>query len=380
MMMMAIAAQGREDPARNCVDHSLSPVCRTMIAGICRQFEVTSDRLAAVVKSTQQVDGICTCTDDYLVAVAQAAQHLGLLTPGVKPYTISTNKFLTRMFSGRNAGTTFSVRSLAVLYDELAGHVIKEPLTHPMVCKPWTRRGSAGVFRADDANELRDAVARILASAAVVPAAWWSSQVVDDFPLPADYTSSATFNERYEALIHAPSGLPRDEQNESAQLSVDYRDDPNVPFPVMYYKQPPPSQQPSIFPHEINARSPGIGNSTASLHSTGVDYFPLQLLAPAGDWTRFAVLSSPFQHAPANFTSLTNVAVDVPATLLAEMVKVPKLDPGVRTPHGHTRRCSSKPPAASQSLVPDATRRLPHGRRQTQPPVRRQGGGRGCGS
>lgn len=114
------------------------------------------------------------------MAVAQAAQHLGLLTPGVKPYTISTNKFLTRMFSGRNAGTTFSVRSLAVLYDELAGHVIKEPLTHPMVCKPWTRRGSAGVFRADDANELRDAVARILASAAVVPAAWWSSRTSMD--------------------------------------------------------------------------------------------------------------------------------------------------------------------------------------------------------
>lgn len=41
--------------------------------------------------------------------------------------------------------------------------MIKEPLTYPMVCKPWTGRGSAGVFRADDANELRDAVARILA-------------------------------------------------------------------------------------------------------------------------------------------------------------------------------------------------------------------------
>ncbi|KAH8848429.1 hypothetical protein MCOR27_000750 [Pyricularia oryzae] len=49
-----------------------------------------------------------------------------------------------------------------------------------------------------------------------------------------------------------------------------------------------------------------------------------------GDWTRFAALPTPFQHAPANFTSLANVAVDVSATLLAEMVKVPKLDPGVR--------------------------------------------------
>lgn len=39
----------------------------------------------------------------------------------------------------------------------------KEPLTYPMVWKPWTGRGSEGVCRADDANELRNVVARTLA-------------------------------------------------------------------------------------------------------------------------------------------------------------------------------------------------------------------------
>lgn len=45
--------------------------------------------------------------------------------------------------------------------------------------------------------------------------------MVDDFPLPADYTSSATFNERYEALIHAPSGLPRDEPKLAVEAMIE---------------------------------------------------------------------------------------------------------------------------------------------------------------
>ncbi|TLD31313.1 hypothetical protein PspLS_01707 [Pyricularia sp. CBS 133598] len=331
------------------------------------------NRLVAAVKSAQQVDGIFACTDDYLVAVAQAAQELGLPTPGVKPYTISTDKFLTRMFSGRNDGTTFSVRSLTELDDKLAEHMNKEPMTYPMVCKPSTGRGSEGVFRADDAKELRDAVTRILALGRDCPSGVvvepyvdgpeldvnlvmlegqvLFSEVVDDFPSPADYTSSAAFNE---TQTHAPSGLPKDEQKlavdamvEAVLLQgfhsgvfhcearvrnslVDYRYDAQVPFPVLDYKQPSPPQQPSIFLHEINARSPGIGSSTASLHSTGVDYFALQLLAAIGDWTRFAALSTPFQHAPTKFISLANVAVDVPETLLTEMVKIPKIDQGIR--------------------------------------------------
>ncbi|TLD04990.1 uncharacterized protein PgNI_09240 [Pyricularia grisea] len=330
-------------------------------------------RLAAAVKNAQPVDGIFTCTDDYLVAVAQTAQELGLPTSGLKPYTISTDKFLTHMFSGRNDGATFSVRSLAELDDKLAEHASKESMSYPMVCKPSTGRGSEGVFRADDALELRDAVARILALGRDCPSGVviepyvdgpeldvnlvmldgqvLFSEVVDDFPSPADYSSSAAFNE---TQTHAPSGLPKEEQKlavdamvEAVLLQgfcsgvfhcearvrnsrVDYRDDPDVPFPVLDYKEPPSSQQQSIFLHEINARSPGIGSSTASLHSTGVDYFALQLLAAVGDWARFAALSTPFQHAPTNFISLANVAVDVPATLLTEIVKVPKLDQDVR--------------------------------------------------
>lgn len=129
--------------------------------------------------------------------------------------------------------------------------------------------------------------------------------MVDDFPSPANYTSSAAFNK---TQTHAPSGLPRDEQKMAVEAMieavllqgfcsgifycearvcnsrVEYRDDPDVPFPVMYYKQPPPSQEPSILLREINARSPCIGSSTASLHSTGVDYFDLQ--APAAGTSR----------------------------------------------------------------------------------------------
>ncbi|KAJ1323694.1 ATP-grasp N-terminal domain [Microdochium nivale] len=369
-----------------CSLHRDSPALRnaTLIPLDLNTDEGLPDRLVgAIADHGSPVDGIFTCTDDYLVSVAQAAETLGLPTPGVKCLTISTDKFLTRMFSGRDTGTTFSVPSLDELDDRLAaceaGH--EQQLLFPMVCKPSSGRGSEGVFRADNAAELRDAVARILALGRDLPSGvvvepyvdgpeldvnlvlldgrLLFSEVVDDFPSPADYSSSAAFNE---TQCHAPSGLPADEQAlaveamfnavllqgfrsgvfhcearvRNSRMDYYHVDDEEkekegarqiLPFPVLQYRKNqashiPHDPPPSIFLHEVNSRSPGIGSSTASLHSTGVDYFALQLLAAAGDWRRFAALAVPFGHAPTGHVSLANVAVDVGSNLLIDRVGI----------------------------------------------------------
>ncbi|PNH47529.1 hypothetical protein VD0004_g735 [Verticillium dahliae] len=285
-------------------------------------------RIAQAVRSyPEPIDGIFTSSDDYLVSVAQAAEALGLYTPGVKAFTVSTDKFYTRMFSGQDIGSTFAVKSVSELESQIgtAGDMDGK-LQYPVVCKPSIGRGSEGVFRADNPDELRDAVTRILAirdcpNGVVVEdyvegpevdanlvlrdGRLLFAEVVDDFPCSADTSSSSqggTFNE---TQTHTPSGLPKNEQalvieamKQAVLLqgfrsgvfhcearvrnsSMDYVVDPKVPFPVLQMLKTSTKankDEPSIFLHEINARAPGMGSSTASLFSSGVDYWALQVL------------------------------------------------------------------------------------------------------
>ncbi|CRK29865.1 hypothetical protein BN1723_014294 [Verticillium longisporum] len=319
------------------------------------------DRIAQAVRTfPEPIDGIFTSSDDYLISVAQASEALGLYTPGVKAFTVSTDKFLTRMFSGQDTGSTFAVKSMSDLENQIGTTGdMGGKLQYPVVCKPSIGRGSEGVFRADDAAELRDAVARILAirdcpNGVVVEdyvagpevdanlvlrdGRLLFAEVVDDFPCSADTSPSSqggTFNE---TQTHTPSGLPKHEQTSVIEAmkqavllqgfssgvfhcearvrnsSMDYVVHPDVPFPVLEaitISAKDKKNELSVFLHEINARAPGMGSSTASLFSSGIDYWALQVLCAVRDWSRFEALSIPFKHSPTNFVSLANVAVDV---------------------------------------------------------------------
>ncbi|OAP62561.1 hypothetical protein AYL99_01788 [Fonsecaea erecta] len=298
-----------------------------------------SERIANAVKLyPQPIDGIFAISDVLLIPVAEAATQLGLWTSGPKPFTISTNKYLTRRILDPLSREYFWVDSVQALETRLAS---SDPVNFPLVCKPFQGRGSEGVFRADNAAQLRHAVSRALASkngANVLVEPYVDgpevdcnlvllngrilySEVVDDFPCQADVAQDPSDKLFAETEAVVPSRLPAFEQHAIIDAVLDavllqgfdtgvfhcearvrnssmhYIVAEDATLPELEWNKKPieiTTETPSIFLHEVNARIPGIASSAVSMLARGIDFWTLQLLCAVSDWSRYEALSNPF--------------------------------------------------------------------------------------
>ncbi|KAI1148903.1 putative carnosine synthase 1 [Nemania diffusa] len=282
-------------------------------------------------------DGICAWSDGLLIDVAEAAVQLGFWTSGPKPYSISTNKFLTRQLIDPDSNEYFAVTSVEELEARLNS---SPPVQFPVVCKPFSGRASEGVYKADDATQLRHAVGQTLASKngnnvliepyidgpevdchlILLNGKVLNAEILDDFPSDADLAEDVTdklFSETQEAV---PSSLPQDEQKAIVDTIANivrlqgfetgiFNTEARVRNSSMRYVlgkgntipdlevvgEPRKEGEPiQVLLHEVNARTPGIASSASSRIAIGLDYFALQILAAVSDWTRYKALSIPF--------------------------------------------------------------------------------------
>ena len=292
-------------------------------------------RIADAINSYEHpIDGVFALSDTLLVPVAEAATSLGLWTNGPKPYSISTNKFLTRQLLDAESEEFFSITSA----EELESHLqANQNIRFPVVCKPFCGRGSEGVFRADDAEQLKHAVSQAIAAKTdpriliepyvdgpevdcnivLLNGRVLYSEIVDDFPCDADVAENATDKLFAETEAVYPSRLPYKEQElierdvlEAIRLqgfntgvfhcearvrdsSMNYvlQDGATIPDLEITHKE---SAKPSTFLHEINARIPGIASSASTMIGSGIDFWALQLLCAVQDWERYQNFSIPF--------------------------------------------------------------------------------------
>ncbi|KAH8797968.1 putative carnosine synthase 1 [Xylogone sp. PMI_703] len=317
----------------------------------------------AVESYPYRIDGICTLTGNYLVSVAKAAEKLGLPSSGPQPFSIATDKYLTRKLLEPDSINYFSVQSLEELEYKLESD---SAINFPVISKPVFGRGSENVFKSENVVELREAIVKTLASqkssrrVLVEPyvngpevdanlilrdGRLLYSEVVDDFPSPAELEGNfagALFTETQTA---APSKLPKNEceaiitfmlarirqmgfhtgifhcEARVQNSCMDYILAPGTSFPDL---QPvtdvPTDAKPSVFLHEVNARIPGIMSSASTLISRGVDFFALQILCAVADWPRYEALASPFLDGIlCNHVLLTNVYINIGSQLTKKM-------------------------------------------------------------
>lgn len=315
-----------------------------------------------------QIDGIFALSDDYLVCVAKAAEKLGLPTPGSTPFSIATNKYLTRKLLEPDSSAYFTVESLKDLDTRLESN---NPVNFPVISKPPFGKGSENVFKSDSVVELREAVVKTLASqknsqhVLIEPYAdgpevdanlvlrdgqLLYSEIVDDFPSPAELVGKSTGALFTETQTAVPSKLPKNEKDAVIQFMMAtvqklgfhtgiFHCEARVQSSSMEYALPPrmsgrmisipdlqpatvlpTNAEPSVFLHEVNARIPGAMSSASTLISKGIDFFALQMLCAVADWPRYEALTSPFlEDAHCNHVLLANAYVDISPQLVKEM-------------------------------------------------------------
>lgn len=304
----------------------------------------------------QQIDGVFTTSDLRLVAVAEAAEILGLPTSPVDAYRIATDKHLTRM-GEPDADQAFVISSVEDLRQRLA---TGSPLVYPLVVKPTFGSGSECVFKVCNTTELIDAVSKasarhstgrviiepyvagpeVDANFVLLNGTILFSEILDDFPCSADADDGSPFANFAESQAVTPSFLPLSEQrmleaslyqsilrqgfrtgvfhvearvrNSSMEYSID-----STGTLDLRPRADPPTADPSVFLHEINARPPGYQSSSASLLGYGIDYWALQILCAVGRWSSVESLAIPFVHGPPYHLLLANANM----TVSEEMVK-----------------------------------------------------------
>lgn len=282
----------------------------------------------------KKIDGIITFFESYLVAVATAAEIMGLPTQPPEAYAIATDKYKTSVHEGHK---TFLAHNLeeAVSISQDAG------LPYPLIVKPCRGWSSEGVTLVSKPEDLSSAVAAIDTSrhgTAFVMEEYCSGpevdanlvllddellffEVSDDLPKSAEAAGESgeagkagnfveTTNILPSALPSAELALLRDELHQSLRrmglTSGMYHLEARVKDSSMEYTltkgiidlSPVPSQQhqkpPSSWLIEINPRPPGVQTSDASQSTYGIDFWGLGLLFPLDDKERLKSLSTPF--------------------------------------------------------------------------------------
>ena len=305
--------------------------------------ELWKDIVDVIKSYPHPIDGIFAPTDPYLVSVAQAAEALGLWTPGPLPFSRSTNKHATRELLDPEGKTFFAITSLQDLDQRIASGSL---IPFPVICKPAKSASSEGVYKVQNESELRDAVARVLkldqskhgiliepyvdgpevdVNLVLLDGRILYSEVVDEFPTPGDLAgdedaSTVRFQET-QSLV--PSHLPKAEQEavtadmlgivqlqgfrtgvyhceaRVCNSTMNYVLEPGATFPTLQSRkdlQSSGSLKPYAFLHEVNARGPAQLSSATTKASRGIDFWQLQMLAAIGDEARYAALATPFLH------------------------------------------------------------------------------------
>ncbi|KAF1826796.1 uncharacterized protein K489DRAFT_297716, partial [Dissoconium aciculare CBS 342.82] len=307
---------------------------KSLVAGFI-SLDITTDRglpsrlVAALKGNIDNIHGLVPGADKYLTAVAKAASALGLPTSSPEAYTISTSKQLTRDLE-KPIGTSFEIRSMTDLHMHLRNSPIRD---YPLISKPAHGSMSTCVFKSNNESELLANVSKTFsawrAGDAIVIERYCEgpecdvnivllngellfSEVVDEPPSTADLDSTSPMATFAESQAITPSILPANEQAEliaSVKESVlrqgfhsgvfhceaRVRDStvqyaPLAGSEAMLDLQPvpvSPTEPSSTFLLEVNARCPGLMSASATLLTSGVDFWSLQLLAAVGEWERF---------------------------------------------------------------------------------------------
>lgn len=284
----------------------------------------------------RQIDGIVTYRDDYLVAVAEAAEALHL--PTESSQAIKQAHFKQEMRKVLNDGALF-LANVPQLHDtDLAKKL--ETLAFPLIVKPCCGANSRGVRKANDELSLREALRLIekdgLADHGVLLEpyvdgpeidanfALWDGEVkflevCDNFPCRADAVNAASADPFAETVLVSNTGLPSSEV-EAIRASVQrdilklglrsgvFHSEARLRQSSMAYQDVGENGlvdlvsighlvgQADPYLIEVNARWPGAGGNAATLLTYGVDLSALSLLRAIDDNRRFAALSQPYAY------------------------------------------------------------------------------------
>jgi hypothetical protein len=295
----------------------------------------------AVEAYPDPIDGLCGPWDPFMVPTAKAARHLGLYTPGPEAFSISTNKYRTRQMLDPDEKDFFTVQSLKELESRLQS---SKSVNFPVVCKPVAGLSSWGVYRANNASQLRDAVEKSLlvsqeltdlrvviepyidgpevdCNIVLFKGQVLYTEIVDDFPCSADLAEDPTGKLFTESQTAVPSRLPENEQQAITDAVVSavrkmgfdtgvFHCEARICNSSMKYTftkgatipdlepiaKPKSSEDTPVYLHEVNARMPGPMSAASSVISRGIDFWMLAVLCAVGDWSRYEAFSAPFLH------------------------------------------------------------------------------------
>ncbi|KAF4151816.1 hypothetical protein CNMCM6069_003017 [Aspergillus lentulus] len=330
------------------------------------------------------IDSIYTTGHHWLIAVADAAEILGLPTAPATAYRIACDKSETRALKPGNASILVSG-----VEDLNSRAELRESLYYPVVVKPVNSDGSKCVFKVTDVTELEAAVVRaaghrnsgrvliepyidgpgfdvnlVLCDGEVV-----SCEVSDDFPSAADHQSGLGFDAPHfgETRVVMPSVLPACEQTlieQSMGASVRRQgfrhevfhvegrvrqscvrfqqlDDDLGSLDLRPAKVTPDSEtsEPSVSLHEVNAPPRAI----------------TVILCAVEDWQRVGMLSQGFIGGAHGAAMVMNTVVVVDLSLIKQIH--PEIDPvtitrrlpaGTMDPMGELQQTH---PSLTQSVV-----------------------------
>ena len=295
----------------------------------------TAERFVAAVKSYPlPIHGIFTLSDNFFVAVAKAAEALGLPTSPVSAYETSVDKYRSRLLQD-SPGQTARVSSAAEL-EVLLQTPSKFCPSFPMIVKPTKGWGSESVSRVPDLASLTLAVQKATSrhgGAAVIEPFFDGPEIdvnfvlldgeilfceiADEPPCQADARNATVHDTFSPEAVLLPSALPAHEQEIAKNTLRDilvnlgfrtgvfhvearmvnsecaYRDFSNGVVDLVPKSLPP--ENPTCRLLEINARPPGFRVSVPSKLTYGVDYFAAHMLAAVGDRDRLRLTTHPFR-------------------------------------------------------------------------------------
>ncbi|KAL3477163.1 hypothetical protein BJX99DRAFT_226480 [Aspergillus californicus] len=303
----------------------------------------------------RKVDGIVTFCDSYQVAVAEAADRLGLPTAPAEAYGIATDKYRTGVSEGRPA---YLVNSL----DGALEVVQRGDLDYPFIVKPCKGFLSEGVFKIDGVeglsrafqgvNEDRHGTEVVLEQYCDGPEVDINfvlsegeilfCEISDDFPKTADVSSTGSSSHAPTSFIELgnvlPSKLPCAEidllhtslhqsltrlglttgiyhlearvQNSSMEYGSVRNPHTTSEVIDLIPRSTRPTKDPYAWLIEINPRPPGIQETAAVQSVYGVDYWGLGLLSSVRDHERLRALSHPFTQGPQYFCEMVFIPVE----------------------------------------------------------------------
>ncbi|KAK7055610.1 carnosine synthase 1 protein, partial [Favolaschia claudopus] len=301
------------------------------------------ERIAAAVrgyKGWDKADGIFTAHDRYLVATAQAARILELPAAPARAHEISTDKYAMRQFQADDQANDFQLFRFAGV-DDARQHVDNavEPFVvhYPAIVKPISGFASEGVAKVNNNAELFNSIARVNSARhgnvviveTYIPGPEFDANFVlmdgkilffeltDDFPSEGDLAGAGSDAAFFETGELTPSNLsPAEREIVRSSLhktlldlgftwglyhiegrlkdsAKEYRAD-ETGLVDLQDRISPASGKPSCFLLEINARVPGVGCSFSTIHTYGVDFYAVPVLACVRDTARLSIIATPF--------------------------------------------------------------------------------------